>query len=103
MAKLKLLDGYQLAEEIIGDGKINLLIRKIDGSEADVVIGEFNNGKFIIPGSKIVEEGEAKLVYQITNDLTKFGIYATKENIPGDNDFNFIAETQLKYYIEVIE
>lgn len=97
MAKLKLKDGYSLIQKIEGDGVVKVFAHKIDGGEEDVEVLKFVSGRYEI------EEGKnAKLVYQVMHDLDKFGIYASENLIPGEEDFDISSESTLAGYLEVV-
>ena len=89
MRNFKLKDGYVLGQDIKGDGIVNLVVKKIDGSEDDAIVGKVVDGKYMI------EDKEAKLVYESDS------IYASESSVPGE-DFDIIADSEISNYIEVI-
>ena len=89
MRNFKLKDGYVLGQDIKGDGIVNLVVKKIDGSEDDVIVGQVVDGKYMI------EDKAAKLVYESDS------IYASESSVPGE-DFDIITNSDLSNYIEVI-
>ena len=89
MRNFKLKDGYVLGQDIKGDGIVNLVVKKIDGSEDDAIVGKVVDGKYMI------EDKEAKLVYESDS------IYASESSVPGE-DFDIITNSDLSNYIEVI-
>lgn len=97
MAKLKLRDGYELVQVIEGEGIVKVFARKKDGSEEDVEVAKILDGKYVID-----DEKNAKLVYQVVVPTEeKFGIYASESNIPTDDDFDVISETELSNFITI--
>ena len=89
MRNFKLKDGYVLGQDIKGDGIVNLVVKKIDGSEDDTIVGKVVDGKYMI------EDKVAKLVYESDS------IYASESSVPGE-DFDIIANSEISNYIEVI-
>ena len=89
MRNFKLKDGYVLGQDVKGDGIVNLVVKKIDGSEDDAIVGKVVDGKYMI------EDKEAKLVYESDS------IYASESSVPGE-DFDIIANSEISNYIEVI-
>ena len=89
MRNFKLKDGYVLGQDIKGDGIVNLVVKKIDGSEDDAIVGKVVDGKYMI------EDKVAKLVYESDS------IYASESSVPGE-DFDIITNSDLSNYIEVI-
>ena len=91
MRNFKLKDGYVLGQDIKGDGIVNLVVKKIDGSEDDAIVGKVIDGKYVIDADDKV----AKLVYESDS------IYASESSVPGE-DFDIITNSDLSNYIEVI-
>ena len=91
MRNFKLKDGYVLGQDIKGDGIVNLVVKKIDGSEDDAIVGKVIDGKYVIDADDKV----AKLVYESDS------IYASESSVPGE-DFDIIADSEISNYIEVI-
>lgn len=101
--KLTTRKGYTFVQETTGDGIVNIIARKIDGSEEDAYVAKFVDGKFVIPGADGELEKSAKLVYQviIPTEDDKFGIYASEETHPTEEDFDIINATDLCNYVTV--
>lgn len=101
MRNYKLKDGYTLAQDIVGGGIVNLVVRKIDGSEADAIVGQIVDGCFIIPGADQELGTKAKLVYEA--DLDEFGLmpFASEADTPRgtDVDFDILGESELINYV----
>ena len=97
MAKLKLRDGYELVQVIEGEGIVKVFARKKDGSEEDVEVAKILDGKYVID-----DEKNAKLVYQVMNELDRFGIYASESGLPGEEDFDVTSESALADFVEVV-
>jgi hypothetical protein len=101
MAKLSLKDGYEIAQVIQGDGIVDLIVRKKDGTEDDVIFGQVIDGKFVIPGGGRELGKDAKLVYQIIDGLDRFGVFASESGIPSEDDFDVVSDTELAYYVAI--
>ncbi len=100
--KLTLKKGYTLVQDIKGDGIVNILARKIDGTEDDVEVAQIIDGKFIIPGEDRELGKVAKLVYQVLVPTEeKFGIYASEEDYPTEEDFDVISDTELANFVTI--
>lgn len=105
MRNFKLKDGYVLGQDIKGNGIVNLVIKKIDGSEDDVIVGQVIDGKYIIQGEDRELGKAAKLVYESKeNDGYPSLIYASETSIPNGNevDYNILDESTLSDFIEVV-
>jgi hypothetical protein len=101
MAKLSLKKGYEIAQVIQGDGIVDLIVRKKDRSEDDVIFGQVIDGKFVIPGGGRELGKDAKLVYQIIDGLDRFGVFASESGIPSEDDFDVVSDTELAYYVAI--
>ena len=100
--KLAIKEGYELVQDIKGDGIVNILARRKDGTEDDVEVAQIIDGKFIIPGGSGELGKAAQLVYQVVVPTEeKFGIYASEEAIPTEDDFDVISETELSNFITI--
>lgn len=100
--KLVIRDGYEFVQDIKGDGIVNILARRKDGTEEDVEVAQIIDGKFIIPGEDRELGKVAKLVYQVVVPTEeKFGIYASETSIPTEEDFDVISETELANFITI--
>lgn len=100
--KLTIRDGYELVQDVKGDGIVNVLARKKDGSEDDAELFQIIDGRFIIPGDDRELGRAAKLVYQVLMPADeKFGVYASEEDVPTEEDFDVINETELGEYVTV--
>lgn len=97
MAKLKLRDGYELVQVVEGEGVVKVFARKKDGSEEDVEVAKILDGKYVIEDGK-----NAKLVYQVMNELDRFGIYASESGLPKEDDFDVTSESALADFVEVV-
>lgn len=101
--KLVVRKGYTLVQEIAGDGIVNIIARKFDGSEEDAYVAQIVDGSFVISESDRELGKKAKLVYQVVipTDDDKFGLYASEKNYPTEEDFDIISDTDLADYITV--
>lgn len=101
--KLTTRKGYTFVQETAGDGIVNVIARKIDGSEEDAYVAQFVDGKFTIPGADRELGKSAKLVYQVITPTEddKFGLYASEETHPTEEDFDIISNTDLRDYVTV--
>lgn len=100
--KLTIREGYEFVQDIKGDGIVNILARKKDGTEDDVELFQIIDGKFVIPGADRELGKAAKLVYQIVMPTEeKFGLYASEEYLPTEEDFDIINETELGEYVTI--
>ena len=100
--KLTIKEGYELVQDVKGDGIVNILARRKDGTEDDVEVAQIIDGKFIIPGDSRELGKAARLVYQILIPTEeKFGIYASESDVPTDEDFDVISETELSNFITI--
>lgn len=100
--KLAIRDGYEFVQDIKGDGIVNILARKKDGTEDDVEVAQIIDGKFIIPDGSRELGKAAQLVYQVVVPAEeKFGIYASESGVPTDEDFDVISETELSNFITI--
>ena len=98
--KLVIREGYEFVQDIKGDGIVNILARRKDGTEDDVEVAQIIDGKFIIPGGSRELGKAAQLVYQVVVPTEeKFGIYASESGVPTDEDFDVISETELSNFI----
>lgn len=101
MRNYKLKDGYTLAQDILGDGVVNLVVRRIDGSEDDAIVGQLVDGCFVIPVADQELGTKAKLVYEA--DLDEFGLmpFASEANTPRgtDVDYDILGKSELVNYV----
>lgn len=101
MAKLSLKKGYEIAQDVKGEGIVDLIVRKKDKTEDDVIFGQVIDGKFVIPGGSREQGKDAKLVYQVIDGLDRFGVFASESGIPSEDDFDVISDTDLAYYVTI--
>lgn len=105
MRKYKLLDGYKLTQKVEGDGIVNLVVKKIDGSEDDVIVGQVIDGKYVIPGDDRELGREAKLVYESKEttgeDPMPSLVYASYTKLPNgmDVDYDILGMSNLSQFI----
>lgn len=105
MRKYKLLDGYKLTQKVEGDGIVDLVIKKIDGSEDDVIVGQVIDGKYVIEGADRELGKEAKLVYESKEITGEDGmpslVWASETRLPNgiDTDYDILGMSALGEYI----
>ena len=97
--KVNLKKEYVLVSDVKGDGVVDVVIRRKDGSEEDAIVGQTVGGTFTIPNDRGLGE-EGKLVYELSND-EEFDICVSKENRPTDEDYRIIQENDLSKYLEI--
>lgn len=102
MRNFKLKDGYVLGQDIKGDGIVNLVVKKIDGSEDDVIVGQVVNGKYAIDAGDRELGKVAKLVYESKeNEGYPSLVYASETKIPNgpEVDYDILSESDLGEFI----
>lgn len=100
--KLTIREGYEIVQDVKGDGIVNILARKKDGTEDDVELFQIIDGKFVIPGGSRELGSAAKLVYQIIMPADeRFGLYASEEVVPTEEDFDILSGTELGEYVTI--
>lgn len=97
--KVNLKKEYVLVSDVKGDGVVDVVIRRKDGSEEDAIVGQTVDGTFTIPSYRGLGE-VGKLVYELNND-EEFDICVSKENKPTDEDYRIIQENDLARYLEI--
>lgn len=102
MRRYKLLDGYKLTQKVEGDGIVNLIVKKIDGSEDDVIVGQVINGKYAIDTDDRELGKVAKLVYESKeNEGYPSLVYASETKLPNgpEVDYDILGESDLGEFI----
>ena len=102
MRRYKLLDGYKLTQKVEGDGIVNLVVKKIDGSEDDVIVGQVINGKYAIDAGDKELGKVAKIVYESkeTEGYPSL-VYASETRLPNgpEVDYDILGESDLGEFI----
>ena len=97
--KVSLKKEYTLISDVKGEGIVDVIIRRKDGTEEDVIVGQVIDGKFIIPGARTLGE-EGKFVYEL-NNKEEFDICVSKELKPTDEDYRIIEENDLARFLNI--